>query len=211
MEEQEIFDQYSDYEKVESHLEMSKTLFFIDKKGQHILSELQEKKVNNKKKKTFTEEVGRIYTTLIDVLNVKKLTPRLFCDLLHVLDELVFKEVAEYEHFYIEDEQYELTKIYFGQSTWICDQDIQHYKFMEFTYIDVNEAMYLTCYLREYENFLLTIEEYITDLNCDLKRRISQTIGRIRRKLKIIWDILVVIISEGIEKEGNNEAIMKKN
>jgi hypothetical protein len=38
------FGQYTDYVKIETHMEFSRLLFLIDKKGKHILSELDGKK-----------------------------------------------------------------------------------------------------------------------------------------------------------------------
>jgi hypothetical protein len=200
------FDQYSDYEKIESHLEFSKTLFALDLKGQHILLELERKKSLSRKKKTFGEDIYRIYHNLVDVLNVKKLKPRLYCALLHFLDELVFKEVSNYDQFFIEDDGFQLTKLYFGQTSWIRDQDIQPFELDTGQDLNINEAMFLVCYLREYENFLLSIEEYISDLDyIGLKRELTSTIGRIRRKLKIVWDIVIEVVTKSLQNDANEK------
>jgi len=198
------FSQYTDYEKIEAHLDFSRTFFILDKKGQHILSELEERKALNKKKKSFSENIHRIYTNLVDVLNVKKLTPRLYCTLMHFMDELIFKEVSDYDKFFIEDDGFDLTKVYFGQSLWIRDQEVQHFQMDEGTDLNINEAMCLICYMREYENFILSIEEYIDDLDSPgLKKNIEETVDRIRRKLKVIWDIVIEIVTSTIRNEGD--------
>jgi hypothetical protein len=201
------FGQYTDYVKIETHMEFSRVLFLIDKKGKHILSELDSKKFERKKRNgssVFGEDVGKVYTNLVHVLNVRKFSPRLFFALQYYMDELVFKEVKEYDKFFVEDESYELTKLYLDQSSWISNQDIQEFHLDVGPKFDINEAMCLVCFLREYEDLLFSIEEYIRDLEDKrLKRLIVRTIARMRYKLKIVWDIIVNVITSNINcKDG---------
>jgi hypothetical protein len=147
----------------------------------------------------FTDEVGKVYTNLVHVLNVKKFSPRLYFALQYYMDELVFKEIKEYDKFYVEDEAYELTKLYLDPSAWIPNQDIQTFELDVGPKFDITEAMCLVCYLREFENLLFSIEEYIHDQEDKrLKKIITRTITRMRYKLKTVWDIVVNVISNNI-------------
>jgi hypothetical protein len=194
-----VFDQYSDYTKIEMHLELSRMMFMIDKKGRHILSELEGKKFERKKRSgtcVFNDEVGKLYSTLVSVLNVRRFSPRLYCVLQHYMDELLFKEVTSCDKFFVEEEEYDLTRLYYDQSSWVKNQDIQAYKMDLCSILDTGEAMCLVCFLREYEDFLFTIEEYIKDINhTQLKNILLKILRRFRIKLKIVWDIVLKVIT----------------
>lgn len=203
--EENPFDEYSEYTKIENHLEFSKNLFLIDKKGKHILFQIESKKLERKKRTggfLFKADVDKVYTNLTNILNVKKYTPRLYYTLQFYLDELLFNEVPNCNKFYIEDSEYELTKVYFDQLTWITNQDIQEYHLDIGTDININEAMCLVCFLREFEDLLFSIQEYVSDIiQKRLKRILIKTISRIRYKKKIIWDIVLEIINKNIKNE----------
>lgn len=194
-----VFDQYTEYTKIEMHLEMSRMMFMLDKKGRHILSELEDKKYERKKRNgasVFREDVGKVYSTLVSVLNVRRFSPRLYCIIQHYMDELLFKEVSTYNKFFVDEDEYDLTRLYYDQTAWIRDQDIQPYKMDIGASLDITEAMCLVCFLREYEDFLFTIEEYIKDIDyTNLKTILLKIIRRVRVKLKFIWDIVLNVIS----------------
>lgn len=201
--EEGIFGQYTEYDKIESHMELSRTMFLIDKKGKHILSQFDLKKFERKKRtgaNVFSEDVNKIYTTLVTILNVNKFSPRLYISLQHYMEELLFREVSNHTKFYIEDDEFELTRLYFDQSSWIRDQDIQPFQLDTSPVLDSSESMCLVCFLKEYEDFLFTIEEYIRDINENkIVNELLKTIRRIKIKLRVIWNVVVEIISETIK------------
>lgn len=182
---------YDEYSIIEKHIEFSKILFLLDKKGIHILNELNVKKTDHSCK-----DITKIYTVLVTILNVKKYQERLYLNLLSDLDELLFKEIKKYDKFYIDDDNYDLTSLYFNQSSWIKDQEIHEIKLYKNGRLDIHDAMYLICYLREYENILLNIETYTKDKYSDIN--LLKTIYFIRLKLKKIWDVLICIVENNI-------------
>ena len=192
--------QYSDYEKIETHLDFSRTMFLIDKKGRHILKEFDEKKYERKKRSgtnVFTEEITKIYNNLVAILNVNRFSPRLYISLQHNMEEILFKEVHTYGKFYIEDEEYELTRLYFDQSSWIKNQEIQCFELDKGPVLDATEAMCLVCFLKEYEDFVFSIEEYVRDtVDERLKSEVSKITRRLRFKLRVVWDVVVDVINK---------------
>lgn len=202
-EEESVFDEYTSYTKVEHHMDYSKTMFLVDKKGKNILQQLEEKKYTRKKrngKSSFKKDIMKIYNMLSDTLNVRRFSIRLYYYLQYYMEELMFKEISGLENFFVEDDTYEITRLYFDQSSWIKDQDVNMYEFYKNDELDINEAMYLVCYLREYENMLLNIEDYIKELTYkEVKKHLYKTINKIRRKHKGIWEIVVTIINSNFE------------
>lgn len=201
------FAQYHEYSKVEAHMEFSRLLFLIDKKGKHVLSELASKKLERRRRNGTSVLIGdvkRLYTQLVHVLNVKRFSHRLFSSLQYHLDELLFKEVKEYDKFYIEDDVYDLTKLYYDPSSWLQNNDIQEFVLDESTDITISESMCLVCFLREYEDLLFSLEEYIRDVDyIELRNSIMKTIRCIKHKLKVIWDIVTNVISRGMKNDDS--------
>lgn len=200
------FGEYSEYSKIENHIEFSKQLFLIDKKGKNILLQLELRKFERKKRTggcVFKNDIAKVYTNLVHILNVKKFSHRLYYTLQFYMDELLFSEVDKCNKFFIEDSEYELTGIYFNQSQWIQNQDIQEYQLDFGSELNINESMYLICFLREFETLLFLIEEYIIDLKYRrLHKILLKTLTRIRYKHKIIWDIVIEIINKTIKFEN---------
>jgi hypothetical protein len=123
-----------------------------------------------------------------------------FC-LQYFLDELMYSEVKNINKFYIEDNEYNISKLYFGQEEWIIDIYVQKFTFYSEKDLNINEAMYLMCYLKEYDNCLLEIEEFIKPIKTipKIKRRIRDTIQRIRLRHSNIWTVLSNIINNDID------------
>jgi hypothetical protein len=119
------------------------------------------------------------------------------------MEELLFKEVHTYDKFYVEDNEYDLTRLYFDQSSWIQNQDIQCFELDESPNLDATEAMCLVCFLKEYEDFLFSIEEHVRDGDegsPDGKLRLSllKITRRVRYKLRTIWDVVVDVINQTV-------------
>ena len=201
------FDQYSIYSKIEFHIELSTKMFLVNKKGLHLLSEIRNKKYLKKRRNTpvFTESITKIYTNLVNILNYKMYVPRLYITLKHYLDESLFKDSEnKYSEFYIDNKKYNLTRLYYDQDSWILNQDIQHYELDIDSELNITETMCLVCFLREYEEFLFIIEDYIRNTeNYAFKKNIYKTIRRIRYKLNCIWDIVTNTISSSMSPRKN--------
>ena len=202
-------DQYNEYTKIETHIDFATRLFMIDMKGNHILKEIEKKKHDGKKRCgscKFNGDMRIVRSSLISVLNVRRFCPRLYLNLIYFLDEILFKEVgyASGSKFYIGDEEYDLTKIYFDPKSWILDQEIQPFCLDEAPNFDITEAMCMICFMREYEDFLLEIERYVRDSCKDdkrLKKGLLKTSEKIRFKLKQVWDIVINVVTTSMKNE----------
>lgn len=201
-----VFDEYAEYTKLEQHLSLSRALFELDAKGRHIAKEFQDKKSTGVRKRTgthvFKDNIFIVYNNLVNCLGMKRL--RLYFCLQYFLDELMYYEIKNTESFYIEDETYPISKVYFGQQDWILDAQLQEFQFYEDKSININEAMYLVCYLKEYDSLLLDIEEYTNPFKGNksvsrIRSKLRETIHRIRCRHKNVWGVLLEIINNNID------------
>ena len=203
--EDNLFEEVSEYSKIEQHMIFSKTLHQLKGKGKNILKEFDEKKFDRqtkKRKNVFIGNTSIIYSNIANIIAKSKYSLQLGMSLQFYLDELMFNEIKNIQTFVIEDQDYDLTKLYYHPTEWIQDNDLQIFNFYAETDININESMYLVCYLKEYENFLLEIEDYLKNFKdkYSIKKKLLKLINRIRLKFKIIWEIIINIISDKVEK-----------
>ena len=200
-----------EYNKIENHIMLSKSIYELDMKGRHIINEFNEKKSIGKKRNgsfMFNESMTIIYNNLIHCLSLKRL--KMYFCLQYFLDEVMYHEVTKTNKFYIEDNVYNISQIYFGQDDWIYDVMIQHFQFDNRKNenldgnldgnLNIHEAMYLICYLKDFDQCLLTIEDYIKPFKTipKIKSKLRYTFHRIRVRHNYIWPILLSIINENI-------------
>ena len=200
-----------EYNKIENHIMLSKSIYELDMKGRHIINEFNEKKSIGKKRNgsfMFNESMTIIYNNLIHCLSLKRL--KMYFCLKYFLDEFMYHEVTKTNKFYIEDNVYNISQIYFGQDDWIYDVMIQHFQFDNRKNenldgnldgnLNIHEAMYLICYLKDFDQCLLTIEDYIKPFKTipKIKSKLRYTFHRIRVRHNYIWPILLSIINENI-------------
>lgn len=190
-----------DYEYiiVEKHIDLSKNLFEVDQKGKYIVEQFNQKKskgIRRSGNHIFSEDLKIVYRNIHSCCSLKRL--RSFFCLQYFLDELLFDQVRNHNKFYMEDEVYDLSKLYFHQDEWVSDLNIQQYEFFEDdTQINIHEAMYLVCYLKEYEHLLNDIEMYIKTIkhNNTIKNKLKYAIHRIKKKHKKVWAVLLSTIT----------------
>lgn len=207
MAQEPVFDEYTEYTKLEQHMALSRALFDLDTKGRHIVKEFQEKKSSGVRKRTgthvFNDDILIVYNNIVNCLSLKRL--RLYFCLQYFLDELMYYEIKNTGLFYIEDSAYPISKVYFGQQDWIPDTHLQEFQFYEDKRsININEAMYLVCYLKEYDSLLLDIEEYTNPFKGNknvskIRSKLRDTTHRIRCRHKNVWDVLLEIINNNID------------
>lgn len=196
-----------EYKKIENHIMLSKSIYELDMKGRHIINEFNQKKSIGKKRNgsfMFNESMTIIYNNLIHCLSLKRL--KMYFCLQYFLDEVMYHEVTKTNKFYIEDNVYNISQIYFGQDDWIYDVMIQHFQFDNRKdktcdgNLNIHEAMYLICYLKDFDQCLLTIEDYIKPFKTipKIKSKLRYTFHRIRVRHNYIWPILLSIINENI-------------
>ena len=205
--------QYNEYTKIETHIDFATRLFLIDKRGNHLIKEIEQKKYDGKKKSgscRYNRDMKKVRSSLISVLNVRRFCPRLYLNLIYFLDEILFKEVgfASGNKFYIGVEEYDLTKIYFDPKSWVLDQEVQPFCLDQAPVFDITEAMCMICFMREYEDFLMEVERYARD-NCKddkrLKKGLLKTSEKIRFKLKQVWDIVLNVVTTTIKNESEEK------
>lgn len=195
-----------EYSKIENHIMLSKSIYELDMKGRHIINEFNLKKSIGKKRNgsyIFNESMTIIYNNLIHCLSLKRL--KMYFCLQYFLDEVMYHEVTKSNKFYIEDNEYNISQIYFGQDDWIYDVMIQHFHFdankdADSTGLNIHEAMYLICYLKDFDHCLLHIEDYIKPFKTipRIKSKLRYTFHRIRVRHNYIWPLLLSIINENI-------------
>lgn len=189
-----------EYNIIEKHMQISRELYSIDKKGKYIISQFNTKKSRGIRRRSgnhiFSDTLKIIHRNIHSCCSLKRF--RTYFHLQYFLDELLFYQVKTHTKFYTEDDMYDLSKLYFHQDEWVTDLNIQEYQFYEDeSEINIHEAMYLVCYLKEYEHILHDIEMYIKTIkhNNTIKNKLKYAIHRIKRKHKKVWSVLLNTIS----------------
>ena len=199
------FSEYEEYSKIEQHIFLSKSLYELDVKGKYIMDQIAKKKSTGTRRRSgnyiFTEDISTVFNNLIHCLSLKRL--KLYFCMQYFLDELLYHEIKKTSTFFIEDNSYDISKLYFSQNEWISDAFIQKFEFYDTNDLNINEAMFLVCYLQEYDRFLLDVEEYIKSFKDikHIKSKLRDTIHRIRFRHKNIWSILITIINQNISSD----------
>lgn len=203
--EEPVFDEYDEYTKVENHMFMSRCLYELDQKSKHIVNQLSSKKTQGRRKRTgnpiFSEDISLVYSNILLCSSLRRL--RAYFCMQYFLDELLYHEVKNAKRFHVEDSDYPISKLYFSQSEWIADAVPQPFEFYDEPELNISEAMYLVCYLKDFDGFLLDVEEYIKPLKDirNIKSKLRETVHRIRCRHKNVWNVLLSIINENISGE----------
>lgn len=197
---EQVFDEVSEYTKIEQHMSFSRGLYLLKKKGKGILEQFDQKKYQRKtKKKTnvFSHDASIIYNNLSNIVNRSRHSLQLSFCLQYYLDELMFVEIKNLHTFIVEDQHFDLTKLYYYPSEWMQDQETQCFEFYSDCDLNMHEAMYLVCYIKDFENFLLEIEDYLKthkDSN-RIKKKVLRVANRIRLKFRVVWDVIIGVIN----------------
>uniref|UniRef100_A0A6C0BF10 Uncharacterized protein n=1 Tax=viral metagenome TaxID=1070528 RepID=A0A6C0BF10_9ZZZZ len=192
-------EEYESYSWIQHHINLSECLYDIDRYGKHILEEIRSKKnqKTNKRGLLLSQEYTNVYDSIFDTINVQRFKSRLYLTLQYYLDEALFNPLNENEEFfYIDDECYELTKLYFDQEHWIRNTEIQKFSLTFQTELTTEDAMLLRCFFTKYSEVTNQVEkllELITG-NHRFKPKIKSVIGKIRQKhapsIKILEDFI---------------------
>ena len=192
-------DHYESYSWIQKHINISENLYNIDKLGKHLLDQIAAKKnmkATNRKGLLLSKEYETIYNSIHETINVYRFRSRLYLTLQYYMDEAMFNMIDESEsYFYIGDDSFELTKVYFGQDTWI-NSDIQRFELAVSSSLQCEEALLIRCFFTDYEKILTHIESLLLDIEDDTnyKTQIFKVIGRIRGKhmpsLTLLEDIV---------------------
>ena len=183
-------DHYESYSWIQKHINISEDLYNIDKLGKHLLDQITVKKnmkAANRKGLLLSKEYETIYNSIHETINVYRFRSRLYLTLQYYMDEAMFNMIDESEsYFYIGDDSFELTKVYFGQDTWI-NSDIQRFELAASRSEETpqcEEALLIRCFFTDYEKILTHIESLLLNIEDDTnyKTQIFKVIGKIRSK-----------------------------
>ena len=199
---------YNEYEVLEKHIQLSKELDLLNHLGKRIIKDIEHKKHIRQKKSgvyVFTIEINTIYNLLSDVTNIKKFNKlRLFFCMQYYLDELLFDEIKTLESFQIEDESYNLTDLYFNQSSWNKIDDTENIEetlnITSDKFLNSDEAMLIRDYELRYKSFLDKLNIYLEHRNQTnyIRKKISRITNRINNKFTHVTELIDQIIKEDI-------------
>lgn len=180
-------EEYVFYGKVKEHMRVSEALYEIDLLGKHILDEIRCHKNTRPGRRGVSLPKGyeTMYSCINETINLWRFKSRLFLTLQYYLDEALFDVTPEsIENFYIEDDSYNLTKLYFDQEQWIRHNGIQRFTLTDEVEPNVEDALLINSFFMRYESLMKVIEGLVTDVSDEkrYKRKILQVITRIRGK-----------------------------
>lgn len=180
-------DEYNKSYNIDKHMLISEQLYEIHMLGKHILQELKITKNTKSRPRsiTFVQEYDIIYSSINDTINLGRFRSRLFLTLKYYLDEALFAGIPEHiQYFYIANESYNLTKLYFDQDQWIKEIYIQEFSFTNVIHFNADDAILINCFFMKYEYLLKEIEQLVSKVpnNKKYKRKITQVLARIRKK-----------------------------
>lgn len=194
---------YESYTWIQKHMQISQNMYDIDQLGKHLIHEIAVKKnmkTGKQRSLILSKEYEQIYNSINDTINVWRFKSRLYLTLQYYLDEALFNGIDENEEFfYIGDESYELTKLYFNQESWIHTQDPQKCQLFNTHDLNVEEALLLRCFFSNYENMMKYIEKLIEGSTASFKAPIIKVLSKIRQKHTIALSILEDLIARDID------------
>ena len=158
-------DDYDCYEKIKNHLGFSEDLHILNETGHYLISQLKEKA------DPITHElsdpiVEYIYTSIKMSTKARNVgTGTFYNELLCVLDELLFSDVDDMDSFYLNETEYKLTSVYYGQEEWMEKYDIQRFQFSQSESLEEGEIIILMCYINDYTALIDRIQDHIDDIS----------------------------------------------
>lgn len=208
-------EEYISYGKIEQHMQISESLYEMDLLGKHFIEEIKANKNTKigRRGLILRKEYDTILTSINETINLRRFKSRLFLTLQYYLDEAMFDVVPEsIECFFIEDDKYDLTKLYFDQEQWIRHNGIQRFSLTKNVDLVIDEALLINCFFMKYETLLKDIERLVMDVSEDkrYKRKILQVITKIRAKHNPSISIIEATINEDSDDPKKIESDLKK-
>ena len=200
-------DHYASYSWIQKHIHISEDLYNIDKLGKYFMEQIALKKNlknGNRKGLLLPKEYETIYNSINETINVYRFRSRLYLTLQYYMDEAMFNKIDESEeYFFIGDECFELTKMYFGQDAWINSVDVQRFELPHDIKLECEEAVLMRCFFTDYEKILQRIEALLNDVDdgINFKTQICKAIGKIRSKHSVSVSLLEDVIKKDFETD----------
>jgi hypothetical protein len=201
-------DDYSEYEKVEKHMNYSRSFHSLNHTGWRLLKEMEVKKNINGRKKMLGS-VNNIHHLITNIVKPKSLCNNLYSSLLFYLDELLFMDVLMINTFVIEDDVFPLSYVYFNTIDWI-HEDYDEFVLDKGITINDTEAHLLNCFIDNYEQFILTVQEdilkseYYKTKDSLLVRKLKRIINRLKKRLIVLRAVVLRIIYKRLLKEHSS-------
>lgn len=196
-------DSYREYTIIEEHIRFSRVIHEINMRGKQILQEIERKKYYERKKR-YTGITQEVYNILATITKPRVLGNNIYSSLLYFLDELLFLQVKSIDGFFIEDDQYPLSYLYFNQGEWLYSHT-QDFVLDDGAVINELEAMLINSYVDEYDNFALELGRYLettysTMFERDKKviRKLRRILSKLKRRLLLIKSKCLCVISQSI-------------
>ena len=203
--------EYDTYSKVETHMGTSMSLYMLNRQGQDIIKELEQKKLkvkhescNESKRKNakinslYDTNTWYVYQNLISIINFNRITIDLYVDLLNYLDEELFNECKNIESFYVKEEVYNLENLYYKQETWVHEiewDELQVFTFFEGGKIDEGECVHLLMFCQKYMRVLAEISESYCE-----SAKLQHTLIKMTDKLRDTTIILEKLLNDVIKE-----------
>jgi hypothetical protein len=174
---QHTVDEYAIYTMIENHMNISSSLYRLNKEGQDILKEIGTKKLKltplaiiaSKTKKPMVApciptDVISLYTSLVDIVNFNRTCVDGYTELISMLDDAMFSESHNMDTFYVDETEYRLESLYYKQETWVSE--IEWHKKQTFMFsnqpsFDLGECSHILMFLNDYQDTLKMISEEI--------------------------------------------------
>lgn len=169
---------YDDYSHIERHIQFSESLYNINKRGIYILDQLKRK---NDSAIIYSLVTTIKLTTKCKLMGTCTLMNELYC----YLDQLIFSTIDEniINVFFIDDDAYPLTNVYYGQDRWLGDRVyFQAFEFDSNAEFNDSEMMIVACFFNDYMTILEKIIDYIETLSIhqDNIKQLITNIGKIQ-------------------------------
>lgn len=199
-----VENEYEIYTKIELHMFISISLYFLNMQGQELIRQLGINKLdltefsipmlfqyNNKKNKKRIEngsikDIIIIYESLHSIVNFNRLTFDLYSELINILDKILFDDSKSIDIFYVKDEVYNLESLYYKQESWILELEEKHtyeYNFTKDACITLGESSDIVVYIQRYLDILLFIESKYHDIQ---HKKLLDIIGKMKSKFYAI-------------------------
>lgn len=187
-------DVYREYSNVERHIEYAKQLSYLNSQGRQLIQEIEcQKPYKNK------QFLGAVHTVYHFLQTLLKPSPLYSC-MIYYLDELLFYEVSSRDSFIIEDDEYPLSYVYFNTSAW-HNMPVKTYVLDKKHYFDELEAMLLSCFIDEYELFVLELEKDLKNFKLNFTNKLRNNLQKLKRHFIYLKLQLLKVIEHNISKK----------
>lgn len=177
---------YEEYVALDKHVDFAKQMFYLNRLGHNILSQIDNSKGYKLRKANKNDDIYIAYVTIMNTIKPRKsLCNNIFSSLLYYLDELLFIDVYSLSSFVIEDGEFAVEKIYYNQGEWIKDDDSSHvvsYEIEKTCGLTDKDRQVVAVFFELYEKLINNIKEYVTD-TYDKKLKIRKKVLRIIAKI----------------------------